>query len=524
MSISMNVGKAMTTPPPKTVAIIGAAVAGPTLALHLLTHPVLRTHFRPILFDQSPPPAPIPTSSSSRTGAESTPGSASSPSTTSRQQRAGASVGLFSNGLHPLFNLGLSDAIKKYGHECDDLALWSSSSSVDDPKLTHIKSAKNGFWSHEFQLGAMYFERAGLQALLVDRVHDLGGEVKWNKKAVNFEAVSAHDSEIKRTRVDFADGTHIEVDLLVGADGGYSPIRRHILNLRNPKAAEERWLPDFMGTTGIYGISSADKMPSTHTPQRPFNESHCVFLPEGFLATGPCPEKMFRWDLILPETTPPNPSTASDDPDSPAKEAPSTPETEDENTEEPWQAAIVPGQYSKSTTASILRSHLRLKHPFTGDFETMLNTSDRIIHTPLRQRVWKEDEIQWTGDGNIVLIGDAARLMLPTSGQGTGFAIEDATVLASMLLKHNTSSSTSEKATSKLDNDFKAALEEYAKLRRPRSEKMATMAAWIGSVGLGATWYNRLLRYSSARLSPGTDLKTKQNKDPWPMDGRFNLE
>ncbi|CAI0654409.1 unnamed protein product [Colletotrichum noveboracense] len=506
----------MNTPAPRTVGIIGAAIAGPTLALHLLTHPVLRTRFRPILFDQSPPPAPIPTASSKSNGTGTGPGSESSPSTTSHHQRAGASVGLFPNGLHPLFSLGLGDALKKHGHECDDLALWFGE-ITEGCKLSHLKTARNGFWSHDFQLGAMYFERAGLQALLIDRVLQLGGEVKWSKKAVQFEAVPSSGG--KQTRVNFSDGTHIEVDLLVGADGGYSQVRRHLLNLRDPKTAEDRWLPDFMSTTGIYGISSADKMPSTHTPERPFTESQCIFLKEGFLATGPCPGRMFRWDLILPESTPPDPSSASLESETPVASTPSSPSAT-EGEQEPWLAAITPGQYPTSTTAEILRRHLRLKHPFTGDFETMLNSSDRIIHTPLRQRVWKEDEIQWTGDGKIVLIGDAARLMLPTSGQGTGFAIEDATVLASMLLKHCLTT----EAEAGAEHGFSSALEEYARLRRPRSEKMATIASWIGVVGLGNTWYYKLLRYGSAKLTPGVDLKTKKNPDPWPMDGRFNVE
>ncbi|KAF6819302.1 salicylate hydroxylase [Colletotrichum sojae] len=463
----------MTSPAPKTVGIIGAAVAGPTLALHLLTHPVLRARFRPILFDQSPPPAGS-TPSSSFSSEES-------------RQRAGASVGLFSNGLHPLLSLNLGDAIKKHGHECDDLALWSSSNS-SGTTLTHHKTIRNAFWSHDLQLGTTYFERAGLQALLVERVHRLGGEVRWSKKAVTFEPVASG----QQTRVTFEDGSHIDVDLLVGADGGYSPVRRHVLALRDSTNAEERWLPHSMNATGIYGISSADLLPEKHAPERPFTESQCIFLPEGFLATGPCPGRMFRWDLILPE------SAAAEDPESSrlAKEA------NEDAADEPWQASIVPGPYPKSTTARILRSHRALKHPFSGDFATMLRTSDRIIHTPLRQRVWREDEIQHSGggNGNIVLIGDAARLMLPTSGQGTGFAIEDATVLASMLLKHSAGASED-------DAGFREALEEYARVRRPRSDRMANVASWVGSVGLGATWYYKLMRYGSAVFTSGADLK-----------------
>ncbi|OHW99105.1 salicylate hydroxylase [Colletotrichum incanum] len=314
----------MQPPAPRIVGICGAAIAGPTLALHLLSHPVLRTLFRPILFDQSPAPVQATTDGSS----------SSSSLSTNHHQRAGASVALLPNGLHPLLTLGLGDAIRKHGYECDDLTLWSGPSSLYsdlDAPLTHLKTMVNGFWSHDMQMGAMYFERAGLQSLLVNRVQRKG-------------------------------------------------------------------------------------------------------------------------------------------------------------TEEPWHAAVLPSQYPTSATIAILRAHQRLHHPFAGDFKTMLNSADRIIHTPLRQRVWKEDEIQWSapgGGGSIVLLGDAARLMLPTSGQGTGFAIEDATVLASMLLKRCGSSMNGTRTSSTAGSDLRAAVEDYARLRVPRVKKI---------------------------------------KDPWPMDGRFNVD
>ncbi|TKW48903.1 hypothetical protein CTA1_8565 [Colletotrichum tanaceti] len=502
------------------LGICGAAIAGPTLALHLLSHPVLRTLFRPILFDQSPAPGPATTGGSSPNH---------------HHQRAGASVALLPNGIRPLLALGLGDAIRTHGHECDDLSLWSGPSSLDrnpDAPLTHLKTMTNGFWSHEMRMGAVYFERAALQALLVDRVRELGGDVRWTKKAVCFEHLDPalasgeprdddddHHAAC-RSRVGFADGTHLDVDLLVGADGGYSAVRRHILALRDPQTAARRWLPDHMGMTGIYGISSAEKMPVSHHPERPFSESHSVWLPRGFLATGPCPGKMFRWDLILPEKA--APETRAD----PADEETQAHHAKDgDGGEEPWHAAIAAGQYPRSVTVAILRAHLRLRHPFAGDFATMLASADRIIHTPLRQRVWRRDEIQWAasdtrgGAGPVVLLGDAARLMLPTSGQGTSFAIEDATVLAAALLRH-----CGPNAVGRGGGDIQAAVEEYAALRVPRSEKMAVVASWAGSVAVGSTWYYRVMRYLAAKLASGADLKDKKAKDPWPMDGRFNVE
>lgn len=62
-------------------------------------------------------------------------------------------------------------------------------------------------------------ERATLQKALMEQVPD--GAVRLKKKLVGFERTGTG------TRVEFADGTVEEVDLLVGADGIRSVRRRH---------------------------------------------------------------------------------------------------------------------------------------------------------------------------------------------------------------------------------------------------------------------------------------------------------
>lgn len=83
-----------------------------------------------------------------------------------------------------------------------------------------------------------------------------------------------------------------------------------------------------------------------------------------------------------------------------------------------------------------------------------------------------------------MLIGDAARLMLPVRGQGTGFAIEDATVLAPMLLKSAGMGS----------EELRRAASEYAGERQKRSKRMAMVAEATGRTSLGATWTSRVVR------------------------------
>lgn len=426
---------------PRTVAIIGSAIAGPTLALHILSHPILRRSFTPILFDSSPSPSD---------------GSGS---------RAGATVGLFSNGLYPLHRLGLEPCIKTRGFECGAMSTWNCGY---DGGVERLNTQGDAMWSGDLQTGVVYFERWALQKLLVETVEELGGEVNWEKKAVDF--TSLDDGAM---RVAFDDGTSIAADLLIGADGGYSVVRKFILNQRNRATAEERWLPGSMGLTGIYGVSTSEQAPSSTAK---FSDSHLMLLNSGYLATGPCPQGRTRWDLILPEASPP--SSSSPIQPNPRPDA------------EPWQSSILPSQYPLASTVDILRQHRSVFHPYAGTLEALFSSADRIIRTPLRQRIWKRGEIQW---GNVALVGDAARLMLPTSGQGTGFAIEDATVLARSLLNH---------ATSDAKTGIRAALEEYARVREPRSKKMGLAAALAATWGTGKSWFWRGLRYYGSKWQP----------------------
>jgi len=80
-----------------TVAIIGAGVAGPVLGLQILAHPRLAITYVPILFDQAPDPALTSIADERRRKV---------------QPSAGAAVGIFANGLYPLYKLGLRSEVE----------------------------------------------------------------------------------------------------------------------------------------------------------------------------------------------------------------------------------------------------------------------------------------------------------------------------------------------------------------------------------------------------------------------------
>lgn len=471
---------ALNPPAVKIVGIIGAAIAGPTLGLQLLSHPILASRFKTIIFDKSPAPSNLSPSTISSLSPETI--------VDGTLPSGGAAVALFSNGLFPLYNLNLRASLDAVSSELSSLTVWRSDygyrysvdGSVAIGKCTKLNACKNPSWNRELQTGGRAIERQILQRLLVSEFQQRGGEVQWDKKAVSFSR-----QESGRIQVLFADGSQAVVDLLVGADGGFSSVRKSILHERDPSTAEERWLPDFMGMTGFYGISTPrEALVETEADADMKESTHALWLDDGNLSVAPLPGGKLRWDLIVSEKNPPDPA------------GPVEPSVAGGSDSAQWEAAIMPGMYTPSSSIEILRKHVGIYHPVVGNFGKLLESAERIIRSPLRQRVWTKEEIQC---GNVVLIGDAARLMLPSSGQGTGFAVEDATVLANSLLNYA--------SPEEGESGVRMALEDYAALRVPRSKNMAYVAMMAGRVALGERWYSRLLRDLGSRIAVGSDMK-----------------
>ena len=384
----------MTDPKRHTVAIIGAAIAGPTLALQILSHPILRTRLRPVLFDQSLPPPSLPPNFP-----KYVPPNVSN----KRDHRSGASVGIFANGLYPLYNLGLKNVLLDRGVELKDLSIWYAGL---DGAREMLQRQMNPTWSEDLGTGVMFYEWGGLREILLERVVELGGQLEWNRELVGVETLDGDQAVAQ-----FADGSTEVADLVVGADGGFSRVRKLILEHNDPKTAADAWMPQFHGATGVYGISSTEG--ARFAEDMNAGDQNLIFLDKGFLATGPSPGGKIRWDLVLRESEPPLHQAEDAATESQLAAAAAS---SDDPSERNWLSAILPNQYSPSSTLDILDRYKNVFHPAMGRLERIFDGADRIIRTPLRQRIWTEDQIQ---RDNVVCIGDASRLMLPTSGQGT---------------------------------------------------------------------------------------------------------
>ncbi|MFI0776843.1 FAD-dependent oxidoreductase [Streptomyces sp. NPDC021212] len=108
---------------------------------------------------------------------------------------------------------------------------------------------------------------------------------------------------------------------------------------------------------------------------------------------------------------------------------------------------------------------------------------ESILTTPSHDRVFLDS---W-GRGPVTLLGDAAHPMLPSLGQGSGMAIEDAVVLSRHLAR---------------TADPLRALRDYEDERRQRTSDVVTAARSISAIEQATNPFRRPMRDAYFRFLP----------------------
>jgi 2-polyprenyl-6-methoxyphenol hydroxylase-like FAD-dependent oxidoreductase len=196
------------------------------------------------------------------------------------------------------------------------------------------------------------------------------------------QAVVAVASSTRAAYADLPDGSRVEGDLVVGADGVHSLVRRVV----DPAAPVGR----YVGLANFGGITRGTKLAQELEPEA----WHMVFGRRAFFGAHPTPDGDVVWFVNEPR-----PRVSHEERTSTKPEA--------------WQDHLVELVADDAGPAAQLVA--------TGVLELAGDNTYDLPHVP----VWSR--------GRLVVVGDAAHAPSPSSGQGASLALEDAVVLAQAL-------------------------------------------------------------------------------------------
>jgi salicylate hydroxylase len=284
----------------------------------------------------------------------------------SQLSEIGAGLNLTPNAIKAFRALGLEDRINAIGAGSEFLVIRSWKNG------RYISRVRRGDLREKFGAPNLTVHRADLLSVLANALK--ATDIRLGKRCVAVEA--RKDSAVAR----FADDSEIEADIIVGADGIHSAVRRSLFGADVPR---------FTGCICWRGMAPAEAVP------------HDINTTDGTMWMGPHGHVVHypvrRGELIN--------IVAHFDSDAWTEES----WTRECDVAEP--AAAYAGWHSALTR--------------------LFPCSTRWYKWALYDR----DPLEKWSKGRVTLLGDSAHAMLPYLGQGAAMAIEDGCVLAATIVR-----------------------------------------------------------------------------------------
>ncbi|EKT83233.1 aromatic ring monooxygenase [Rhodococcus opacus M213] len=277
--------------------------------------------------------------------------------------RVGADINLTPNAVRALDGLGIGPAIRESAARPQFRISRTWDTGAETSRLPMGDSAEQQYGAPQLTM-----HRGDLMTALENRLPS--GVVEMGRRV----------SGVADGRIEFADGSTVSADVIVGADGIHSAVRTALLGREQPTFTGVVAFRAVVPTERIGDLPNLDCFtkwwgpnPSTQIVTFPLNQGKDIFV---FATCG-----------------------------------------QEEWTEESW---TTPGSVTE------LRELYRDFHP---EARALLDACDDVLKSALYVR---DPLASWT-DGRAVLLGDAAHPMMPFMAQGAGMAIEDAVVLSRCL-------------------------------------------------------------------------------------------
>jgi salicylate hydroxylase len=279
-------------------------------------------------------------------------------------REVGTGLSLFPNGRRQLERMGLKDALAQVGAKIGDVSAYRMDGSLVGPIPTTDSSGWNGVYG---------MHRADLSRALADALPPT--VIRTAHRCIGFE------QKVRAAQLTFANGTTVEADVVIGADGIQSFLQRYVVQPSRP---------EYSGSRAYRGLVPREKVPEWR------KEAHQIWMGDGkhFMVYPIRRGELLNYVGFVP--------------------------TKDE-TAESWSAVGDRDQLAASFESWDRR------------VVELLEKVDSCFWWGLYDR---RPLASWT-NGRLALLGDAAHAMLPHLGQGANQAIEDAIALAVFLEGRN---------------------------------------------------------------------------------------
>jgi salicylate hydroxylase len=338
-------------------------------------------------------------------------------------QPAGAGISLSPNALRVFDQLGVYQDILGSAQRLRRLQIWRNKTLWNSLDLANFESM--------YGYPIVQAERHNFHRLLYAAA---GAE---DTVVLDSKVVDVVDEPGKPVRVVVAGGKEYRANIVVGADGIRSAVRRALARGMGMEAAHNTI--EFTGRVHFSGITS----PLPNCGPAEIGVANWMLYDQTILTTWPCPDNR-QWYIGVKRA-----------------------EGDAEKDRSVW---------GSTTPNDIKKVYGNNFHPFAADekFGTIVDLSERVIAS----NVFQEFEFPAMFQGRVALLGDAAHAMTSFFGQGGCQAIEDAATLGNLLSQNRHS----------LDN-ADALLAAYAAEREGRTRALSRFSNIFAGVHMARLPY-----------------------------------